>query len=119
MSLRFITPTLHGFLDFAAAAGLIVFPKLLGLHGLSQWLSVAGGIGLIAYSLLTDYALGPFKLLSYRRHIVLDLLAAVAFIAAPVVLGFVGLVAIYYYVMGAGVILVVGLSGPVRTGTAH
>lgn len=114
MSLRFITPTLHGFLDFAAAAGLIAFPFLLGFHNLSLWLSVAGGVGLIGYSLLTNYALGPLKLISYRTHIVLDLLAAAAFIAAPAVLGFAGLVAIYYYVMGGGVIAVVGLSGPVK-----
>lgn len=110
MKLQFITPNLHGALDFAAALGLIVFPFLLGLQGLALWMSVAGGAGLILYSLLTDYALGPIKLISFDVHLLLDLSAAVAFLAAPAVFGFTGIVAAYYYVMGAGVVAVVGLS---------
>ena len=113
MNYRILTPTIHGLLDYAAAAALIVGPFLLNLGAVSvlaQWLSVAAGAGLVVYSLATDYAFGAFRLFSFRAHLVLDLLAAVAFIAAPFVFGWSGLVQAYYLVMGAGVLVVVALS---------
>ncbi len=54
MKLQFLTPALHGVLDYVAAAALIALPFLLGFQGIELWLSVAGGAGLIAYSLLVD-----------------------------------------------------------------
>ena len=113
MTFRFLTPTVHGLLDYAAAAGLIVLPFLLNLGAtspLAQWLSVAAGIGLVAYSLLTDYAFGVFGLLSFRLHLLLDVLAAAAFVVAPFVFGWSGLVLGYYLVMAAGVLVVVALT---------
>ena len=103
MRIRFVNPKFHGLLDYAAAAGLIVLPILLGFEGLAMWLSVAGGTGLILYSLITDYAFGSLALISFKTHLVLDLAAAVAFIAAPFVFGWTGLVMAYYFVMAAGV----------------
>ncbi len=111
-SIRFLTPTIHGALDYAAAGGLIVLPFLLGFDGLALWLSVAGGAGLIAYSLFTDYAFSVAPVLSFKRHLVLDLTAAAAFIAAPFVFGWSGLVMGYYFVMAGGVIVVVVLTDP-------
>lgn len=113
MKFRFLTPTIHGLLDYAAAAGLIVLPFVLNLGATSSaalYLSVAGGVGLIAYSLVTDYTFGAFNVLSFRLHLVLDLLAAVAFIVAPFIFGWSGLVFAYYWVMAAGVLIVVALS---------
>ena len=78
--------------------------------GLSKWLSVAGGAGLIGYSLLTDYAFGIASVISFRTHLVLDLTAAAAFIAAPFLFGWSGFVMGYYFVMAAGVIAVVALT---------
>lgn len=113
MNYKILTPTIHGLLDYAAAAALIVLPFLLNLGAISptaQWLSVAAGAGLVVYSLATDYAFGAFGLFSFRAHLALDLAAAVAFIAAPFVFGWTGLVLGYYLVMGAGVLAVVALS---------
>ena len=115
MKIRFLTPAIHGLLDYAAAAALIVLPFILNLGAtspLAQWLSVAGGAGLIAYSLATDYAFGVFRVVSFRGHLVLDLLAALAFAAAPFVFGWGGLTMGYYLVMAAGVLVVVGVSAP-------
>ena len=111
-SIRFLTPTIHSALDYAAAAGLIVLPIILGFDGLALWISVAGGGGLIVYSLLTDYALGVASVISFKAHLGLDLAAAAAFIAAPFVFGWTGLVMGYYFVMAAGVIAVVALTNP-------
>ncbi len=111
-TLRFLTPTLHGALDYAAAAALIVLPFLLGFDGLALWLSVIGGVGLIGYSLLTDYTFSAVSLISFKAQLVLDLAAAAVFIAAPFVFGWTGLVLGYYLVMAAGVIAVVVLTNP-------
>lgn len=113
MTIRILSPAIHGLLDYAAAVALIVLPFLLPFDGAPAtaiWLSVAAGVGLIGYSLLTDYAFGPFPILSFRVHLLLDLAAAVAFVSAPFVMGWQGLVLGYYLVMGAGVIAVVALS---------
>lgn len=107
MKLQFLTPALHGALDYIAAGALIVLPVILGLQGIELWLSVAGGAGLILYSLLTDYRFGMVKLLNFDLHLLLDLAAGVAFLIAPFVLAFGMVAAIYYPVMGLGVIAVV------------
>ena len=116
-SIRFLTPTLHGLLDYAAAASLIVFPFILGFGGLALWLSVAGGIGLIVYSLLTAYPtaypLAAVAVLPFKTHLVLDLTAAAVFIAAPFVFGWTGLVMGYYLVMGGAPVVLVALTNPV------
>lgn len=108
--IRFLTPKWHGLLDYAAAIGLIALPALLGFQGLQLWLSVGGGIALIGYSLLTDYAFSAASLISFRAHLALDLSAAVAFVAIPLILGWGAFAMGYYFVMAAGVTVVVALS---------
>ena len=113
MKPRFLSPTLHGVLDYTAAAGLIVLPFLLNLTAdspIALWLSVGGGAGLILYSLLTDYAFGVVPVFSYDAHLILDLLAAAAFLAAPFIFGFSLFTTGYYFVMAAGVLVVVAVS---------
>ena len=113
MNAKFLNPAIHGLLDYVAAAALIVLPFLLDLGATSQLatgLSVVAGIGLVAYSLATDYALGVFHVIPFRVHLMLDIAAAVVFVAAPFVFGWQGLVLGYYLVMGAGVLAVVALS---------
>ena len=113
MNFRILSPDLHGVLDYAAAAGLIVLPMLLKLDAVSAlafWLSIVAGAGLVAYSLITDYAFGAFPVLSFRVHLALDLAAAATFAIAPFVFGWTGIVFGYYLVMSAGVLVVVALS---------
>jgi hypothetical protein len=111
--MRFINSSLHGILDYAAAIALIALPFILGLEEqsvLAHWMSVMAGVGLIAYSLLTAYAFSLAKIIPFKGHLILDTIAAAFFIGAPFVLGFEGVVAIYYWVMGVGVVAVVALS---------
>ena len=64
--MKFLTVKLHGLGDYAAAAVLIVAPFFLGLKEqsmIAHWASIAGGVGLIIYSLLTD-----FVLMNLRAH---------------------------------------------------
>jgi hypothetical protein len=105
--MKFLSPTIHGALDYIAALTLIIAPFALGLQNLALWLSVAAGSGLIFYSLLTDYSYSISKVIPFKLHIIFDSLAAIVFILAPFIFDFTGITKIYYWVMGVGVLFVV------------
>jgi VIT1/CCC1 family predicted Fe2+/Mn2+ transporter len=87
-------------------------PFILGLGDvapLAFWLSVATGIAAFILTVLTDHHLGIFKVLPYQFHLAVDFLVGVVFVLAPFLLGFSGLEATYYWVLGGTVLLVVGL----------
>ena len=109
---RFITKTIHAYLDYPVALGLMIMPFLLGLgqsHPLAFGLSVATGVAALILTALTDHHLGVVKVLPYKLHLSIDFLVGLVFIAAPFVLGFTGLDAAYYWVIGGTVLVVVGL----------
>ena len=112
MSIRFITKDIHAYLDYPVAAGLVAMPFLLGL-GLSSplafWFSVATGIAALVLTILTDHHLGLLRVLPYKLHLAVDAMVGAVFVIAPFALGFTGLDALYYWVIGATVLVVVGL----------
>jgi hypothetical protein len=113
--MRFITKSIHAYLDYPVALGLIAMPFLLGLgqsNPLAMWLSVATGVAAFILTLLTDHHLGVVRVLSYKFHLSVDFLVGVVFVLAPFVLGFTGLDALYYWVLGGTVLVVVGLHKP-------
>ena len=90
-------------------------PFLFGLgaeNALALWLSVATGIAAFALTVLTDHHLGVTRVLPYSLHLAVDFLVGLAFVAAPLVLGFVGLDYWYYTILGLTVLAVVGLHQP-------
>ncbi|AXT49607.1 hypothetical protein D1818_01770 [Aquimarina sp. BL5] len=113
--MRFITKKIHAFLDYPVAIALMVLPFLLGLGGsnpLAIQTSVAVGAVAFILTLLTDHQLGALKVIPYKFHLIADFLVAVLFIIVPFVLSFEGLDALYYWVIGATVLVVVGLHKP-------
>jgi hypothetical protein len=107
--MRFVTRTVHAYLDYPVAISLMVLPFVLGLgagNPLAKWLAVATGATAFVLTLLTDHELGVFKVVPYWLHVAVDRVVGVTFIAAPFVLGFTGLDASYYWVNGATVLLV-------------
>lgn len=108
--MKTLSPSIHGILDYAAALALIVAPYVLGLTGVALWLSVAAGVGLIGYSLLTRYAYSLFKVIPFNIHIAFDTLAGLVFVAVPFALEITAVAQIYYWVMGSGVLAVVILT---------
>ena len=114
---RFITKSIHAYLDYPVALGLIAMPFLFGLGAtapLAFWLSVVTGIAAFALTVLTDHHLGVLRVLPYSLHLTVDGLVGIAFVAAPIVLGFVGLDFWYYMFLGLTVLAVVGLHKPER-----
>jgi len=115
MDPRFVTKSMHAYLDYPVAVSLMGAPFLLQLgnsHPLALWLAVGTGIAAIILTLFTDHKLGVFRVLPYSVHLAVDALVGVVFLLAPSVLGFTGLDAWYYWANGAAVLLVVGLHKP-------
>ena len=115
MDPRFVTKTIHAYLDYPVALSLMVVPFLLQLgssHPLALWLAVGTGVAAFILTLLTDHKLGVFRVLPYSVHLTVDALVGVVFLFAPSVIGFAGLDAWYYWANGAAVLLVVGLHKP-------
>ena len=115
MNPRFVTQTMHAILDYPVAISLMAGPLLLNLgssHPLAMWLAVGTGLAAFILTLFTDHKLGVFRLLPYSVHLAVDSLVGVVFLLAPIVFGFEGLDAWYYWANGAAVMLVVGLHKP-------
>lgn len=88
--MRFISTRLHGILDYGVGLLLILSPLLFGfaVGGPVQWLPIAIGFGIVAYSLLTDYELGLSPRLSMPLHLGLDLAGGALLAASPWLFGF-------------------------------
>ncbi len=110
--MRIINDKLHGVIDYLAAIALIGAPFYFGFAGHALQLSVAAGVALFLYSLMTSYSLSARKAIPFGVHLVIDFVAGVALVAAPFVLGFEGFVKTYYFIMGGAVIVVVLLTNP-------
>jgi hypothetical protein len=109
MNIRFVTPTIHAFIDYPVAASLIGMPFLLGLgasNPLALWLSVATGLAAMILTVLTDHETGVIRVLPYAFHLLVDRAVGLTFLVAPLVLGFTGLDAWYYLANAAAVLLV-------------
>ena len=113
MDIRFLSPRLHGVVDYLAAASLLTLPFILGLgetQPLARWLAVGTGAAVVVVSLLTDYRYGAVRVLPFRVHLAIDAAAATVFALAPALFGFVGLDAWYYWLNAVAVFAVVAVS---------
>ncbi len=91
--IRFVPTAVHGVLDYVGAIGLIASPFIFGfadLGGTAVLLPIMLGVGLIAYSLATDYERGlpGFRLIPMRIHLMFDFVASAFLAAAPFLFGY-------------------------------
>lgn len=115
MNLRFVTQKLHALIDYPVAVSLILMPFLLGLgqsNPIALWLSVGTGLAALVLTLLTNHETGVIRVLPYTLHLSVDFAVGVVFAIAPLLLGFVGIDAIYYWANAAAVLSVVSLHKP-------
>jgi len=109
---RFITKTIHAYLDYPVALGLIAMPVILGIgasNPIAFWLSVSTGIAALVLTLLTDHKTGVIRVIPYQLHLAVDFIVGIVFVAAPHALGLAGLDFWYFTLIGLTVIAVVGL----------
>ncbi|WP_020591313.1 SPW repeat domain-containing protein [Kiloniella laminariae] len=112
---RFVTKTIHAYLDYPVAISLVALPFALNLgssHPAALWLSVVTGLAAFILTLLTDHHLGLIRVLPYRFHLAVDFAVGAIFATIPFILGLSGIDAIYYWVNGLAVLTVVSLHKP-------
>ena len=88
--MRFIPTKFHAPLDYIVGAFLIAAPWILQFseHTAPTVVSVVLGIGLIAYSLITNYELGVWKIAPMAVHNLIDIAAGALLVASPWLFGF-------------------------------
>ena len=88
--MRFIPTRLHAPLDYIVGAGLIAAPWIFQFSDLTTptVLSIVLGIGLIGYSLITNYELGVWKVAPMAVHNLFDIAAGALLVASPWLFGF-------------------------------
>jgi hypothetical protein len=98
---------LHARIDFGTALIAIVSPWLFGFHGstLATAASVAAGVVVLAYSLLTDYELGIARSLQITLHLWCDGVVGLLLAISPWLLGFDQVAWVPHLVLGIALIL--------------
>jgi hypothetical protein len=88
--MRFIPTKFHAPLDYIVGAALIAVPWILGFsqHTAATVVPVILGIGLIAYSLFTNYELGVWKVAPMAVHNLIDIVAGTLLAVSPWLFGF-------------------------------
>jgi len=115
MNIRVVTKAIHAYLDYPVAASLMAMPFLLHLgtsHTLAKWLSVATGVAAFVLTIFTNHRLGVIRVIPYPVHLAVDFMVGIVFAIAPLLLGFSGLDAGYYWANAVAVLTVVSLHKP-------
>jgi SPW repeat len=88
--MRFIPTRFHAPLDYIVGAALIAAPWIFQFseHTAATVIPIVLGIGLIAYSLFTDYELGVWKVAPMAVHNLIDIAAGGLLAASPWIFGF-------------------------------
>jgi hypothetical protein len=88
--MRFIPTKFHAPLDYIVGVFLIAVPWIFQFsdNTAATVVSVVLGIGLIAYSLITDYELGVWKIAPMAVHNLIDVVAGALLAASPWIFGF-------------------------------
>ena len=88
--MRFIPTKFHAPLDYIVGAALIAAPWIFQFseHTAATVVPIVLGIGLIAYSLFTDYELGVWKVAPMAVHNLIDVVAGAFLAASPWIFGF-------------------------------
>jgi hypothetical protein len=88
--MRFIPTKFHAPLDYIVGVALIAAPWIFQFseHTAATVVPIVLGIGLIAYSLFTDYELGVLKVAPIAVHNLIDVAAGVLLAASPWIFGF-------------------------------
>jgi hypothetical protein len=88
--MRFIPTRFHAPLDYIVGAALIAAPWIFQFseHTAATVIPIVLGIGLIAYSLFTDYELGVWRVFPMSVHNLYDVGAGAFLAASPWIFGF-------------------------------
>jgi len=105
--MRFIPTAVHGVMDYIVGLALIAAPFVLGFNnnGPAMWVPIILGIGMIVYSIFTDYELGLMRVLPMKAHLAIDAIGGLFLLASPWLFGFADYVWIPHVVVGAAALV--------------
>jgi hypothetical protein len=109
---RFVTKTMHAYLDYPVAASLIALPFVLGLGGsnpLAKRVAIVTGVAAVILTFFMNHRTGVIRIIPFSFHVAVDALVGIIFVTAPFVLGFTGLDAWYYWANGGALLVVLCL----------
>ena len=117
-AIRFIPTGIHAYFDYIGGIGLLAAPFVFGFFrfgGPAVIIPMVLGIGLILYSLLTNYELGipGLKFIPMSLHLAFDLVASAFLAVSPFLFGFTNLAPnawLPHIIAGVTVILLVLVS---------
>ncbi len=81
----------HGIIDYVVGVALLFAPNIFGfasLGGAPDIIPRFMGIAIIAMALLTQYELGLFKLIPFKAHKTIDIIAGLYLALSPFIHGF-------------------------------
>ena len=78
-----ISTQAHGVLDYLTAGLLYALPRRMGWKPQTTQMLTVAAAGTVAYSLLTRYEMGFFRVLPMRGHLALDMANGASLAAAP------------------------------------
>lgn len=83
--MRFIGTKAHGYIDYIMGLLLIASPWVFNFNrdGAETWVPVILGVGMILYSLFTNYELGASPRISMKTHLTLDVIAGLLLAVSP------------------------------------
>lgn len=100
--MKLIDTKIHGYLDYIVGIFLIVAPVVFYLDRKSPEsliFYILGGT-LLVYSMLTNYPLGLFKIISMKTHLLLDVMSGILLAASPWIFGFADGVYLPHLILG-------------------
>ncbi|HZS77210.1 MAG TPA: hypothetical protein VFA41_11410 [Ktedonobacteraceae bacterium] len=117
-AIRFIPTGVHAYFDYIGGIALIAAPFIFGFYsvgGAAVIIPMVLGVGLILYSLLTNYELGipGVKFIPMWAHLVFDFVASAFLALSPFLFGFINKapnVWLPHIIAGVAVILLVLVS---------
>lgn len=86
--MKILNPRVHGYIDYLAVLYFLAAPSLFGFTGLPATIFYVLAAAHLILTLLTAYPLGVVKVIPFPLHGGIELLAGIALVALPWLLGF-------------------------------
>lgn len=103
--MKFLSPKIHGFLDYAVILVLFIAPSILSFPKEAATVSYILGAAYVILALTTAYPLGLAKLIPFTVHGTIELILSPFLVAMPWLARFSGDASARYFFIVAGVAL--------------
>jgi len=86
--MKFLSPKVHGVLDYAVVIAFALAPSVLGLSGLPATISYVLAAVHLLLTLVTAFPLGVVKIVPLPVHGVIEIVVSIALVALPWIVRF-------------------------------